>query len=231
MGIIKKVKGAVSSKANAALDKISDPHKEMEIILMDLEAQRTIAIKELLAYKADAKSMERTLEEQRTRAEAWEKRAMIAVKKGDDELAKECLQRKKDCEIEIVKIKRDQAEAAGYAAQLNNSRKELDAKLKMLKLRKGTIAAQLAATRSGKGDVFEQSNELFDKLDEAERRIDEEIFEQQAVAELDSEQEANAALESALLKAARSEPTVEDPEDPLAELKAKMADDKKLLEE
>lgn len=232
MGIIKKVKGAVSSKANAALDKISDPAKEMEIILMDLEAQRTIAIKELLSYKADAKSMERGFEEQQTRAQAWEKRAMIAVKKGDDDLAKECLQRKKDCELEMRKIKRDQAEAAGYATQLNNSRKELDAKLKMLKLRKGTIAAQLAASRSGSGDVFEQSNELFDKLDEAERRIDEEIFEQQAAAELDSEQEANAALESALLKAAQStEHVVEDPDDPLAALKAKMADEKKLLKE
>lgn len=232
MGIIKKVKGAMSSKANAALDKMIDPAKEFDLVLLDLEAQRTIAIKELLAYKASAKMMEQGLDEQKTRASAWEKRAMIAVKKGHDEAAKECLQRKKECELELVKIKRDQNEAAGYAAQLNNSRKELDTKLKMLKLRKGTIAAQLAASRSGAGDAFAQSNELFDKLEEAERRIDDEIIEQQALAELDGEQEANAALESAMLKAASQ--AGEQPEgskDSLAELKAKMNADKKLLKQ
>ncbi len=236
MGIFKKVKGAVSSKANAAIDKLSDPSKELDLILMDLESQRSIAIKELLSYKASAKAMERDLAEQATRGEAWEKRAMIAIKKGDDALAKECLQRKRRCETERLSIKRDQNEAAGYALQLNNSRKELDTKLKMLKLRKGTIAARLASARSGGSDPFSQSNELFDKMDEAERRIDEEIFEQEAASELDSEEEGNAALEAALLKAASAPVVVgvgvegaED--DPLAELKAKMATDAKQLKD
>jgi phage shock protein A len=233
MGIFKKVKVAVSSKANAAIDKMSDPAKEMEVILMDLEAQRKIALKELLTYKATAKAMDQSILEQETRAAAWEKRAMIAIKNGDDALAKECLQRKRRCEAERLSIKRDQNEAAGYAMQLNNSRKELDTKLKMLKLRKGTIAAQLASTRSGGSDPFSESEDLFDKLDEAERRIDDEIFEQQAAAELDSEGEGNAALEAALLKAAQ-DPAVAmppDEDDPLAALKAKMAADPKQLKD
>ncbi len=233
MGIFKKVKGAVSSKANAAIDKMMDPAKEMDLILLDLEAQRKIAIKELLTYKATAKAMDRDLVEQDTRAGAWEKRAMIAIKNGDDELAKECIQRKRRCELERANIKRDQNEAAGYAMQLNNSRKELDAKLKMLKLRKGTIAAQLASTRSGGSDPFSASEALFDKMDEAERRIDDEIFEQQAAEELDSEGEGNAALEAALLKASLDPAVVEtsDHQDPLAALKAKMADDPKQLKD
>jgi phage shock protein A len=158
---------------------------------------------------------------------------MIAIKNGDDDLAKECLQRKRRCEVERASIKRDQNEAAGYATQLNNSRKELDTKLKMLKLRKGTIAAQLASTRSGGSDPFSESNDLFDKMDEAERKIDEEIFEQQAAAELDSEEDGNAALEAALLKAAQDPAVVEssDDDDPLAALKAKMASDPKQLKD
>jgi phage shock protein A len=177
--------------------------------------------------------MDQNLQEQETRAAAWEKRAMIAIKRGDDALAKECLQRKRRCVAERASIKRDQNEAAGYAAQLNNSRKELDTKLKMLKLRKGTIAAQLASARSGGSDPFAQSNALFDKLDEAERRIDDEIFEQEAAAELESEGEGNAALEAALLKAAQSPSVVETTgdDDPLSALKAKMAADPKQLKE
>lgn len=222
------MKGAISSKANAALDRAMDPEKELDVIIMDLETQRHLAIKELLSYKASAKQMEQSLTDQLRQAEAWEKRAMIAVKGGDDETAKECLRRQKHCQTEHGKIKRDQAEAAGYAAELNNSRKKVDVKLKMLKLRKGTMAAQIAASRSG-GNVFGQSEELFDKLDEAERRIDEEVFEQQAMAELDGEQDANMALEAELLRASTSTPLVETENDPLRELKAKMATEKKLL--
>lgn len=229
MGIFKKIKGSVSSKANAALDRAIDPQREMEIIIMDLDTQYKKALQELLTYKATAKQMNHSIEEQQNQAKLWEKRAMIAVKNGDDQTAKDCLQRKKQSEIEVLKIKRDQAEAAGYAAELNNSRKTLETKLKLLKLRKGSIASQLAASRSGKGDVFAQSEELFDKMDEAERLIDEELFEQQANAELAGEGAAENDLEIALLKASRGPMTESSDDDPLRQLKARMASDKKLL--
>ncbi len=231
MGILKKVKGAVSSKANAALDRAIDPEKELDLVIMDLDSQHRRALQELLSYKASAKQMERSVEEQSAQALAWEKRAMIAVKKGDDGLAKDCLQRKKQCEIELVKIKRDQAEAASYAAGMNKSRKVLETKLKMLKLRKGSLATQLAAARSGKGDVFAQSDELFEKMDEAERLIDAELFEQEAELELSGQAASDQALESQLLKAASMPSLVETNDDPLHALKAKMAGEKKQLKE
>tara|TARA_R110002096_G_scaffold292224_1_gene486568 strand:+ start:127520 stop:128218 length:699 start_codon:yes stop_codon:yes gene_type:complete len=232
MGIFKKMRGAVSSKANSALDRAIDPAKEIDIIILDMETQYRHAMKELIRYKADAKLMENSATEEQTRAATWEKRAMIAIKQGDDETAKECLQRKRKSEIEVTKIKRDQAEAAGYAAELNASRKKLDAKLRMLKLKKGTLANQIAAARSGGTDVFSQSDELFDKLEEAERQIDQDIFEQEAAAELDGEAAANMALEAALLKASEHDTGVmPGEEDPLAQLKAKMSEDPKRLKE
>ncbi|MCP4446191.1 MAG: PspA/IM30 family protein [Myxococcales bacterium] len=232
MGILKKMRSTVSSKANAALDRAIDPAKEIDIIILDMETQYRHAMKDLIRYKTDAKLMENSAAEQKKRAEAWEKRAMIAVKQGEDDTAKECLQRKRQCEHEFAKIRRDQSEAASYASELNNSRKKLDAKLRMLKLKKGSLATQIAAARSGGTDVLGQSDELFDKLEEAERQIDEEIFAQEAAAELDGEAAANMALEAALLKASDNDPgVVPGEEDPLDQLKAKMGDEKKLLGE
>ncbi len=221
------MRGAMSSKANAALDRAIDPAKEIDIIILDLETQYKKAMKDLIGYKASAKQMEHSVVEQETQALAWEKRAMIAIKTGDDESAKKCLERKRNCEHEVREIKRDQAEAAGYAAELNASRKKLDAKLRMLKLKKGTLASQIAMARSGGNDGF--GNELFDKLEEAERQIDAEIFEQEAARELDGEQEADMALEAALLKASgEAGPDLSDADDPLAQLKAKMDETKQL---
>ncbi len=225
------MRGAVSSKANAALDKAIDPAKELDIIILDMESQYRKAMKDLIGYKADAKVMETQAEEQLKRANAWEKRAMLAIKQGDDEAAKECLQRKRKCELEMANIKRDQAEAASYAAELNASRKKLDAKLRMLKLKKGTLANQIAAAR-GHGSGFPDGNELFEKLEEAERQIDAELFEQEAAAELNGEAEANMALEAALLKAGQQDTGgVPGEEDPLAALKEKMDTEPKQLKD
>jgi phage shock protein A len=229
MSFISKMRKAISSKANSALDRAIDPEKEIDVLIAELEAQRKEAIAELVSYKATANKMEHDLTEQREKAEQWEKRAMLAVKKGDDETAKDCLRRKKECQVEIVKIKRDQAEAAGYASQLNQSRKQVDLRLKMLKLKKGTMATQLAAAR-GKGDVFSSSNELFDKLERAEQQIEEEAIEVEVAAELEGPQR-EAELESQLLKAASQPAQVVADDDPLAQLKAKMESDKKLLNE
>ena len=228
MGFFKKVKTGFSSKANAAIDSMLTPEKEMDLIILDLETQGRNALKELISYKATEKEMAREAQEQELRAKTWEKRAMLAIKTGDDEMAKECLSRKRRAETEVRKIRMDQSEAAGYAAELNASRKKVEVKLKMLKLRKGTMASQIAATRSGKGDVFTQSEELFDKMDEAERRIDEEIFEQEAAMELEDE-DSSLELEAALLAVSATGGGDISGEDPLAQLKAKMDQEKKLL--
>jgi phage shock protein A len=185
MGIFGRVKRAVKSKANAAVDKVIDPARELDMAILELESQHKTAMKELLSYKTSAKRMEQDIASLSDKARTWERRAMTAVKQGDDELAKKCLKEKKSCEDELGKLTADRNEAAGYAFELNRSRKKVETQLQMLKLKKGTMATQIAAARSGTGSAFGFSNEVFDKVDRAETRIEEE----EAMAE------AGAALE------------------------------------
>src|SRR4029079_8536642 len=58
MGIFSKIKGGISSKANAALDKAINPEKELEMAIMELEEGRKKAMAELLSYKTTAKTLE-----------------------------------------------------------------------------------------------------------------------------------------------------------------------------
>src|SRR5688572_30152677 len=154
MGLFSRMKDGIKSRANAAIDKAIDPEKEIAIAISELEAQRKKALEELVSYKANAKLMERDLEKHEAKAAEWEKRAMMAVRAGDDEAARTALREKKNCQVEADKVRKDRDEAASYAAQLNKSRKTFDTKLQMLKLRKGTLATQIAAARSGGGDAF-----------------------------------------------------------------------------
>ena len=148
MGIIKRMKRAVASKANAVVDKAISPEKELELAIAELEEQRKKALADLLSYKSTAKQMERDIANLETKAADWEKKAMLAVKKGVDDLAKKCLLEKQNCEREAAKIRADRDEAAGYAIELNRSRKKVESRLQILKLKKGTMATQIAAARS-----------------------------------------------------------------------------------
>ena len=201
MGIFSKIKSGISSKANAALDKAIDPEKELEMAILELEEGRKKALQELISYKATAKQLDRDTEKQRTKAVEWEKRAMLAIKAGDDESAKEALKQKKACEIEANKIERDKHEAASYAIQLNKSRKEFETKLTILKLRKGTLATQIAAARSAGGDAFGNDTSVWDKFKAAEDRIDQEAIETEVDASMRGE-EADAMLFDQKLAAA-----------------------------
>jgi phage shock protein A len=185
MGIFSRIKGTLTQKANAAIDKATDPAKEVELAIAELEDQRKKALAELISYKANAKQMEHQAERQRSKAAEWESRAMAAIKAGDDELARRALREKKACEAELEKIERDRAEAAGYAAQLNKSRKEFEAKLQMFKLRKGTLSTQLAAARAG-GDAFGNDGSVWERFAAAEDKIDRAEAESAIASELDA---------------------------------------------
>ncbi len=230
MGIFGRIKTGISSKANAALDRAIDPEKEIEIAIMELEEGKKKALAELVSYKATAKTLQNDLDKYKTRATEWERRAMVAVRAGDDEAAKIALKEKKAAESEAVKIERDMHEAASYAITLNKSRKEFETKLNILKMRKGTLATQIASARSAGGDVFGNDSSVWDKFKEAEDRIDSEVIESEVDSAMRGEEIDGQAFDRKLAAAQAAsnagllaEGMPAAPDDPLAQLKQKMA--------
>jgi phage shock protein A len=231
MGIFSKIKNGISSKANAALDKAIDPEKELDMAIMELEEGRKKALAELVTYKATAKTLDADLEKHKAKAAEWERRAMVAVRAGDDDAARTALKEKKAAETEAAKIERDKHEAASYAIQLNKSRKEFEVKLQMLKLRKGTLATQIAAGRAAGGDAFGNDSSVWDRFKAAEDRIDQEAIETEVDAAMRGEEVETAAFDAKLSRAADSAGLLASgdgsaPEDALSKLKAKMAAEK-----
>jgi phage shock protein A len=229
MGIFSRIKSGISSKANAAIDKAIDPQKEIEMAIAELEEGRKKALAELVSYKATAKQLDAGVEKHRAKATEWERRAMLAIKAGDDETARAALKEKRAAEAEAVKIERDKHEAASYAIQLNKSRKEFETKLQMLKMRKGTLATQLAAARSPGGDAFGNDSSVWDRFKAAEDRIDEEAIATEVDAAMRGEEADAKAFDAKLAAAAGAVglPAGSDgSDDALDKLKEKMAEQK-----
>ena len=225
MGIFGRMKRAVKSKANAAIDKAIDPAKELDMAILELEEQQKQAIKDLISYKASAKAMEKDMAVLEEKAKLWEQRAMSAVKKGDDELARQCLKERKQALTDYGKVKADRDEAAGYAIELNRSRKRVDTQLKVLKLKKGTMATQIAAARSGTGNAFGFSNEVFERMEKAEEKIDNEAIQAEVDAAMDGE-DIGSSIDAKLLAAGADPVGGGSADEELARLKAKVDADR-----
>jgi phage shock protein A len=225
MGIFGRMRRAIKSKANAAIDKAIDPAKEIDMAILELEEQQKQAMKELISYKATAKTLEKDMEALEQKSVLWEQRAMSAVKKGDDELAKQCLKERKDALTNLAKVKADRDEATGYAIELNRSRKKVETQLKVLKLRKGTMATQIAAARSGTGNAFGFSNEVFERMDKAEEKIDSEAIQAEVDAAMEGE-DLGTDFDAKLLAAGAEPSAGGSADDELARLKAKVEADR-----
>src|SRR4051812_13802522 len=228
MGIFSRIKTGISNKANAAIDKAVSPERELEIAIAELEDGRKKALGELLSYKTTAKQLDTDVAKYKAKATEWERRAMLAIKAGDDEAAKLALREKRAAEAEVGKIERDKHEAQSYAIQLNKSRKEFDTKLQMLKMRKGTLATQIAAARAPGGDAFGNDSSVWDRFQAAEDRIDSEAIATEVDAAMRGEELETQAFDRKLAAVAGAAglPAGNDAEDALAQLKDKMAEQK-----
>lgn len=97
-GILDRISTILRSNINSALDKAEDPEKMLDQILRDMND----AIEQAKGQVATVIAQEKQLEAERAaaqrQAKEWEDKAQRAIKAGRDDLAVECLRRKKDFE-------------------------------------------------------------------------------------------------------------------------------------
>jgi len=94
MGMFDRLKTVISSNINALISKAEDPEKMLNQLIIDLNEQLIEAKKAVALAIADEKRLEREMLENKAKADEWEKKAMLAVRAGRDDLAKEALLRK-----------------------------------------------------------------------------------------------------------------------------------------
>ena len=120
MGFFGRLAQLIKSNLNDLINRAEDPEKMLNQVIVDMNTQLVEAKKQVAVAIADEKKLQKQLGNETSVAEEWEKKAMMAVRAGDDALAKEALMRKK--------------EHAGLAAQLNEQWEKQKASVEQLKL-------------------------------------------------------------------------------------------------
>jgi phage shock protein A len=217
MGILDRISRLVSSNVNAAIDKMSDPAKQVDQLVIDMETQLKKARQEVQTALAGEKRSRQRVDELAKSAASWQERAARAVRASDEGLAREALKRQGVTEAQKEEAERTLREQEAYADQLTNALKALEARIREVKLKKETLKQKARASRgqhplgSGAFDEFDRLSGAVDAV-EAEASLDEEL------AALRHEDAKSREMERKLDELDRNK----DIEDRLAALKAKI---------
>ncbi|MEB2313388.1 MAG: PspA/IM30 family protein [Sorangiineae bacterium] len=191
MGIFARLARLLKSNINDLISRSEDPEKMLNQIVIDMNAQLIEAKKQVAASIADEKRLVKQAEQEAANAAEWERRAMMAVRAGDDALAKEGLARKREHE-QLAEQFRDQWQKQKAAVdQLKLALRALNGKIEEAKRKKNLLIARKKRAEAQKAIQETMSGlrnaSAFEAFDEMAGRIDQMEAEAEAGAELAEE--------------------------------------------
>jgi phage shock protein A len=191
MGIFDRLSTLLRSNINDLISSAENPEKMLNQILVDMRSQLAKAKQQVAAAIADEKRLRDQADAERRQADDWEKRAMLAVQEGRDDLAKQALVRQGEhaqhAEQLEVTWQAHQAETEKLKASLrdlNDKIEEAKRKKNLLLARQRRAQAQkrIAETMSSLSEksAFEAFARMEERIEQNERQI-------KASAEIDEE--------------------------------------------
>ncbi len=153
MGLFDRMGRVISSNFNALIDKAEDPSKSIELTLTEMREQIRRAREEVVRAVAAEKQLKSKLEQLGQEHTRWAQRAELAVKHGDDELAREALLQKKRITGEQDRAEALRAEQRGHALEMKRELERMEAKLSELAARKSSLVRAAEQAKVGQAGV------------------------------------------------------------------------------
>lgn len=153
MGIFSRFNRVLKSNLNSLMDKAEDPAKLIEQTVSEMESELKNAKKELVQTLGTAKRLEKKRKELDDEIANWEDKAVLALKTGDEPLAREALKMKQKVARQAEDANRQAAEQEKAAFQMKDTLAEIESKIEDLKARKSSLAAKVRRARQGPDDL------------------------------------------------------------------------------
>jgi len=181
MGIFTKLSTVIKSNINDLISRAENPEKMLNQIILDMRDQLAKAKREVAAAIADERKLKSQLEGEVKQARDWQHRAMLAVKEGRDDLAKQALVRQKEHTERVQVLKSTWEAQSSETEKLKGSLRQLNDKIEEAKRKRNLLIAKqkraqaqrrIHETMSGLSDTsaFEAFNRMADKIEDEERK-------------------------------------------------------------
>jgi phage shock protein A len=223
MGLFSRFRRAMKANLNDMISKAENPEKMLNQLIVEMNEQLIESKKTVAAAIADDKKLERQVLSNRELSEEWERKAMLAVRAGKDDLAKEALLRKQEYDNAIRQYQGQWDAQHASVEQLKISLRGLQQKIEEAQRKKNLLIARVKRAEAQKRMQETVSSladtsafEVFDRMAEKVERIEAEVDamkEIEAPASGDTLEQQFRALEGSESSADRM----------LEDLKARMA--------
>jgi phage shock protein A len=221
MGIFSRLGTLIKSNLNDLISKAEDPQKMLNQIVVDMQNQLVEAKKQVAVSIADEKRLKKQWDDQVELGKEWERKAMLAVRSGDDGLAKEALSRKQEHDKMGGELGKQWQAQKDAVEKLKTQLRSLNDKIEEAKRKKDLLIARQKRAEAQKAiqDTMRglSDTNAFDSFERMSQKVDQIEAEADASTELGSElagdtlQQKFKALDSGV-----------GSDNALAELKAKM---------
>lgn len=169
MGILDRAQGLLTSNFNALLSRFEEPGRDLAWLLREMGEQIRGAERELIRTMGERKRSESRFADLDAQVAQWEKRAELAVKSGDDALAREALAQRQRCAAERDSLAVSRAEQHRIATAMKAEIERMRRTHRDYSSRQGTIAAQFSQARAGGGATGLGARPGQDSFDEFDR--------------------------------------------------------------
>ncbi|HEX6938718.1 MAG TPA: PspA/IM30 family protein [Longimicrobiales bacterium] len=181
MGIFQRLSMLIRSNINDAIARAENPEKMLAQIIDDMRSQLARAKQEVAIAIADERKLRAQVDEERKRADDWEQRAMLAVREGRDDLAKQALVRQQEHAERAAELEATWRRQAEETDRLKDSLRQLNDKIEEAKRKRNLLIAKqkraaaqkrIHETMAGLSDrsAFEAFERVAARIDESERR-------------------------------------------------------------
>jgi len=148
MGLSDRIGMVVKSSVNALVTAAEDPEKILEQVIIDMQEDLTQLRQAVAQSMAALKRQEQQYNQAATQAEEWTKRAMLALQKGDEGLAKEALSRKKTHVDTAATLKVSLDSQTAQVDTLKKNLMALEGKIAEIKTKKEILKARMQSAKA-----------------------------------------------------------------------------------
>ena len=180
MSIFTKLSTVIKSNINDLISRSENPEKMLNQIILDMRDQLAKAKREVAAAIADERKLLASLDAEVKQMRQWEHRALLAVKEGRDDLAKQALVRQQEHKERASTLDGTWRAQAAETEKLKGSLRQLNDKIEEAKRKRNLLVAKqrraqaqrrIHETMSGLSNTsaFDAFERMADKIDEQER--------------------------------------------------------------
>ena len=148
MGLIDRILRVIRANLNSLIGQAEDPEKILEQAVEDMQ-QDLIGLRQAVAQAiATQKRTERQASQAQSTAQEWYNRAQLALSKGDENLAREALTRRKSYQETAKAMQAQLAQQAGVVTKLKENMRTLESKISEAKTKKDLYIARARSAQA-----------------------------------------------------------------------------------